>query len=66
MVIMFLLGAAAAAAAVASVYAAVLQVVDSCHRLRPERLIQRSGKAGVNGFINNTATQVRRRKAVLL
>lgn len=58
MVIMFLLGAAAAAAAVASVYAAVLHVVDGCHRLRPERLIPRSGKAGVNGFINNTATQV--------
>lgn len=60
MVIMFLLGAASAAAAVASVYAAVLHVVDTCHRVRPDRLIQRTGKAGVNGFINNTAAQVRK------
>lgn len=58
MMIMFLLGAAAAAASVASVYVAVYHVVDNCHRLRPERLIQRSGKGGVNGFINNAGAQV--------
>jgi hypothetical protein len=38
----------------------VWQVVDGCHRVRPERLIQRTGKAGVNGFINNTALKVGR------
>ena len=58
MVIMFLLGAASSAASVASVYAAVFHVVDSYHRLRPERLIQRSGKGGVNGFINKAAAHV--------
>jgi hypothetical protein len=58
MVIMFLLGACGSTAAVASVYAAVSHVVDSTHRLRPERLIQRQGKGGVSGFINKAAAKV--------
>ena len=58
MVIMFLLGACGSTAAVASVYAAVLHVVDQHHRLRPERLITRQGKGGVNGFINKAALAV--------
>jgi len=59
MVIMFLLGATSSAASVTSVYVATFHVVDSCHRLRPDRLIPRHGKGGVNGFINNSAWQVR-------
>jgi putative ABC transport system permease protein len=57
-IIMFLLGACGSTAAVVSVYAAVAHVVDSCHRLRPERLIQRAGKGGVNGFLGKAAGQV--------
>jgi hypothetical protein len=59
MVIMFLLGAASASASVLSVYAAVMHVVDGCHRLRPERLLARSSNAGVDGFIHGVAQQVR-------
>jgi hypothetical protein len=56
---MFLLGAASSAASVASVFAAVLHVVDGGHRLRPERLIVRSGTGGVNGVISAAGRQVR-------
>eukprot|EP00879_Flechtneria_rotunda_P028713 GHRR01030927.1.p1 GENE.GHRR01030927.1~~GHRR01030927.1.p1 ORF type:complete len:301 (+),score=63.82 GHRR01030927.1:256-1158(+) len=58
MVIMFLLGAAATAAAVASVYAAIFQVLDGCHRLRLERLISEKKGSGVNGFLTETAKAV--------
>lgn len=58
MVIMFLLGAAATAAAVCSTTAAVFVAVDSCHRLRPERLVARGKGAGVNGAITYALTQV--------
>lgn len=58
MVIMFLLGACSSTAAVASVYVAVQHVVDDHHRLRPERLIHRVGKGGVNGFINKAGAHV--------
>lgn len=58
MVIMFLLGACSSTAAVASVYVAVQHVVDDHHRLRPERLIHRVGKGGVNGFINKAGSHV--------
>lgn len=60
MVIMFMLGACGSTAAVASVYAAVWHVVDEHHQLRPERLITRNGKGGVNGFINKVALSVSR------
>lgn len=46
MVIMFLLGAAATLGAVASIYAAVLHLVDGCHRLRSDRLIPKAKGAG--------------------
>ncbi|KAI8474099.1 MAG: hypothetical protein J3K34DRAFT_408830 [Monoraphidium minutum] len=45
MVIMFLLGAAATLGAVASIYAAVLHLVDGCHRLRTDRLIAKDKRS---------------------
>ncbi len=59
MVIMFLLGAASCAAAVASTTTAVYHVVDPCHRLRPERLLPRGKAAGVNGALTYGEAQVR-------
>lgn len=51
MVIMFLLGAAATLGAVASIYAAVLHLIDGGHRLRPDRLIPKSGGGGLGGAL---------------
>lgn len=58
MVIMFLLGATATAAAVCSTTAAVYVAVDSCHRLRPERLVSKGKAAGVNGAITFALTKL--------
>lgn len=58
MVIMFLLGAASTAGAVASTSAAVYHVLDGCHRLRLERLLPRAKRSGVNGLLTEAAMQV--------
>lgn len=58
MVIMFLLGAASTAGAVASTSAAVYHVLDGCHRLRLERLLPRAKHSGVNGLLTEAALQV--------
>ncbi|GBF92795.1 ABC transporter permease [Raphidocelis subcapitata] len=53
MVIMFLLGAAATLGAVASIYAAVLHLVDSCHRLRGDRLMPKANGSGMLAWLGS-------------
>ncbi|KAF8057780.1 hypothetical protein HT031_005964 [Scenedesmus sp. PABB004] len=60
MMVMFLLGSASTAGAVASTHAALFAVIDAQHRLHPERLHRRPHGAagGVNGLVNAAAMAV--------